>query len=214
MNVYVDPMTINCRKVLAGLKLLDVGYTLMPVNYLAAEHKSTEYLALNPNGSLPVIQDGDFTLWESNAILQYAADKFEREVCYPREAQARADINRWLLWESSSWMPTCYVYLRENCVKPFLGGETDHVVLASEAENFAKLAGILDARLASSSWLCGDAPTIADIAVAAPMHLHFWSGLPLHDHPHLQRWMTDNVEPLSAWKQTHVAEGFIAQPID
>ena len=66
------------------------------------------------------------------------------------------------------------------------------------------LAGILDARLAKSKWLAGDQVTIADIAVAAPMHVHKPQRLPLSDHPNLQRWMTD-VEKLPCWQKTQGA---------
>jgi glutathione S-transferase len=55
----------------------------------------------------------------------------------------------------------------------------------AQAAQFHKLAGILDARLAQSAWVCGDAPTIADIALASPIHLHAWQKLPLADHPNL-----------------------------
>ncbi|MEM7218673.1 MAG: glutathione S-transferase family protein [Pseudomonadota bacterium] len=202
MQVYADPITVNCRKVLAGLEFLDIEYQLEPVNYMAGEHAQEPYLTLNPNASLPALKDGDFVLWESNAILQYAADKAGRDAQYPREPQARADVNRWLLWESSAWFPSCYTYLVENCVKPMMGGAADAEVLAAEAVRFHKLAGILDARLREQAWLCGAAPTIADIAVAAPMHVHGPAGLLLDDYPNLRRWMSDNVEALPAWQAT------------
>ena len=208
MEIYADPITVNCRKVLAGLKLLEVDYNLVKVDYFSGEQKGAAYTALNPNASLPALKDGDLVLWESNAILQYAADKHHKTEFYPADLAKRADVNRWLLWESSSWFPTCYVYLVENCVKPLLGASTDPAVLDAEAENFHKLAGILDQRLSANNWLCGDHITIADIAVAAPMHLHAWAKLPLDRHPNLMRWMTQNIEPLPAWKATHVAEGF------
>lgn len=208
MEIYADPITVNCRKVVAGLKLLDVDYELIKVDYFKGEQKTEPYVTLNPNASLPALKDGDFVLWESNAILQYAADKHGKTEFYPTEPAPRADVNRWLLWESSSWFPTCYVYLVENCVKPLLGEPTDSSVLAAEADNFHKLAGILDERLKTNAWLCGDHPTIADVAVAAPMHLHAWSKLPLDRHANLVRWMTENVEQLPAWKATHVDEGF------
>ena len=213
MDIYADPITINCRKVLAGLQMMEVNYDLVPVSYFDGAHKAADYLAVNPNGFLPAMKDGDFTLWESNAILQYAADKAGKAAFYPTDLQTRADLNRWLLWESSSWMPSCYKYLVENCAKPLLGQEQDPSVLTGEADNFATLAGILDARLAQSSWLCGETPTIADIAVAAPMHLHAWAQLPLGDHPNLTRWMTENVEQLPAWKATNIEEGFVPKPL-
>ena len=207
MQVFADPITVNCRKVLAGLKMLGVDYTLSKVDYFKGEQKSEEFKKINPNAALPAIKDGDMVLWESNAILQYAADKHGKTEYYPTDPAKRADVNRWLLWEAASWFPSCYVYLVENCVKPLLGGAPDQAVLDGEAANFHKLAGILDERLSNSKWLCGDRPTIADIAIAAPMHLHEWSKLPLDKHPNLRRWISTCVEQLPAWKATHVDEG-------
>ena len=86
-----------------------------------------------------------------------------------------------------SAFPSCYTYLVEYVVKPLLKAEPDEAVIAKEAPNWHRLAGILDARLAKSDWLVGDDVTIADIAVAAPMHLHRQQRLPLADHPNLQR---------------------------
>jgi glutathione S-transferase len=142
------------------------------VDYFKGEQKEPAYLAINPNASIPAVTDGDLVRWESNAILQYAADKHGRDSAYPKDLQKRADINRWLLWESSSWFPACYVYLVENCVKPLLGAEPDPAVLTAQDAQFHKLAGILDALLATNDWVCCSLPTIADIALAAPLHLH------------------------------------------
>jgi glutathione S-transferase len=208
VELYADPITVNCRKALAGLQLLGADYTLKKVDYFAGEQKGEAYKAINPNAALPAMKDGDLVLWESNAILQYAADKLGRSEFYPTDPAKRADVNRWLLWEAASWFPSCYVYLVENCVKPLLGDKPDPAVLAGEAENFHKLAGILDDRLSRNTWLCGETPTIADIAVAAPMHLHGWAQLPLENYPNLRRWMTQQVEQLPCWQATHVGEGF------
>lgn len=208
MEILADPITVNCRKVLAGLKMIGAGYTLTKVDYFQGEQKSPEYVAINPNASIPAMRDGDLVLWESNAILQYAADKQGNATAYPTDLKTRADINRWLLWECGAWFPTCYVHLVENCVKPLLEAETDQAVLDAEAENFHKLAGILDSRLASSSWVAGDHATIADVVLASPMHLHGWMKLPLENHRNIVRWMTENVEAADWWKATHVGEGF------
>jgi glutathione S-transferase len=208
MELFADPITVNCRKVVAGLKMLGSDYTLTKVDYFKSEQKSDAFKAINPNAALPALRDGDLVLWESNAILQYAADKGGKAQFYPTDPTKRADINRWLLWEASAWFPSCYVYLVENCVKPLLGGSPDPAVLAGEEERFHKLAGILDERLSRSTWLTGDSPTIADIAVAAPMHLHASQKLPLARHPNLVRWMTKQVEQLPCWKATHVGEDF------
>ncbi|NCV41397.1 MAG: glutathione S-transferase family protein, partial [Betaproteobacteria bacterium] len=75
MKIYADPITVNCRKVLAGLDLIGAKFELEHVDYFKGEQKDAAYLAINPNASLPALVDGDLVLWESNAILQYAADK-------------------------------------------------------------------------------------------------------------------------------------------
>jgi glutathione S-transferase len=208
MKIYADPITANCRKVLAGLKLMNVPYELVHVDYFTAQQKTDWYKAVNPNESVPSMVDGDFTLWESNAILAYAADKHGKAAYYPTDLKTRADIHRWMQWEGSAWFPSAYIYLVENCVKPLLNAEPDPKVLADQAANFHKLADILDSRLAKSEWLCGANVTLADIVCAAPMHLHSFQKLPLAAHPNLQRWMTQKVEKLSCWDDTFVGEGF------
>ena len=132
MKIYADPITVNCRKVLAGLDLIGAPFELEHVDYFKGEQKSPAYLAINPNASIPAMVDDDLVLWESNAILQYAADKAGNHSAYPTNLKIRADINRWLLWESSSWFPSTYVYLVENCVKPLLGGAAHPAVLEAQ----------------------------------------------------------------------------------
>ena len=204
LDVYLDPCTVNSRKVLAGLDLLGTPYTLHQVDYFAGAHKKPEFLAINPNGAVPAAVDGDLALSESNAILQYAADLAGSDEHYPKDLKQRADINRWLLWEGSTWFPSCYTYLVEYVVKPLLKTEPDQAVIDREAPNWHRLAGILDARLGKTRWLAGDTVTIADIAVAAPMHVHRQQRLPLDRHPNLARWMAD-VEGLPCWQRTQGA---------
>ena len=211
LEVYLDPCTVNSRKVLAGLDLLGTPFTLHHVDYFAGAHKRPEFLAINPNGAVPAAIDGDFALSESNAILQYAADLSGSDKHYPKDLKRRADINRWLLWEGSTWFPSCYTYLVEYVVKPLLKSEPDQAVIDKEAPNWHRLAGILDARLAKQKWLAGDGVTIADIAVAAPMHLHNRQRLPLDQHPNLKRWMAD-VEQLPCWQKTQGAVDAATSP--
>jgi glutathione S-transferase len=204
LQVYLDPCTVNSRKVLAGLDLLGTQFELKHVDYFTGAHKTPEFLAINPNGALPAATDGDFTLSESDAILQYAADLSGSDKYYPRDLKQRADVNRWLLWEGSTWFPSCYIYMVEYVAKRLMNAQPDEAVIAREAPNWHRLAGILDARFAKSRWLVGDTVTIADIAVAAPMHLHKWQRLPVDDHLNLKRWMAD-IEELPCWRKTQAA---------
>jgi glutathione S-transferase len=211
LEVYLDPATINSRKVLAGLELVGMPYHVNHVNYFAGAHKQSPYTDLNPNGVLPAAKDGEFTLWESDAILQYAADMSGTDQHYPRDLKKRVDINRWLLWEAAHWQPSCYVFFIENAVKPVIKAPTDRALLDKETPNWRRLAGVLDGRLAKSKWVAGDTVTIADIAVAAPMHVHKKQALPLDDFPNIRRWIAE-VEKLPCWQKTQGAVEAALQP--
>ena len=204
LQVYLDPCTVNSRKVLAGLALLGTDYKFNFIDYFAGAHKSDEYKKINPHATVPSASDGDLTITESNAILQYAADLGGSSPAYPKDLQKRADINRWLLWEASVWFPSCYIYLVEFVVKPLLKTEPDQAVIDAEAPKWHRLATILNDRLSKSKWLTGDEVSIADIAVAAPMHLHAAQRLPLDQMVHLKRWIAD-IEGLPCWQQTQGA---------
>jgi len=203
IKLYYDPITVNCRKVLAGFDLVGLEYESVKMDYFGGDHKKPEYVAVNPNEAIPALVDGDFVLWESNAMLQYGADLTDAATVYPSDARARADINRWHLWEASAWFPSCYVYLVENLVKPFTGSEPDPDVLAGEQARFDHLAAILEARVAGQNFIMGDEVTLADIAVAAPMHLHAQVSLPLDPYPEIRAWMS-RVEALPCWQKTDV----------
>jgi glutathione S-transferase len=184
---------------------MNADYKHNYINYFTGEHKSDEFKKINPHATVPAATDGNLSLTESNAILQYAADVSGNESMYPKDLKQRADINRWLLWEASNWFPCCYVFLVENVVKPLLKAEPDQKALDAESERFHRGAGILDERLSKNKWLTGDNVTIADFAVAAPMHLHAAQKLPLEQYPNLKRWLTEGMEQLESWKKTQGA---------
>ncbi|KAK3111894.1 hypothetical protein LTR53_012388 [Teratosphaeriaceae sp. CCFEE 6253] len=175
-------------------------------NSFKGEQKGEEFVKnINPNATIPAAVDGDCTITESNAILQYAADHTDHgEKAYPKDLKKRADVNRWLLWEASVWFQTCYVYLVQYVVQPLLSAEPDQKTIDAEAPQWHKLASVLDAQLGKTKYITGDHVTIADIAIASPMHLHEASKLPLDDHPNLKRWIAD-IEKLPSWQKTQGA---------
>ncbi len=201
MKLYYDPITVNCRKVVAGLDLIGAGYEDELLSYFGGDHKQPEFRKVNPNAELPALVDGDLVLWESNAILVYGAEKTGNRTAYPADAKIRADIARWLLWECSKWFDACYVYLVQNVVNPILDSTPDQAVLDAHEPAFRNLASILEAALEGREWLCADNPTIADIAVAAPMHLHAVQKLPLDDYPNIRGWIA-RVEGLPCWQNS------------
>ncbi|KAK4929459.1 hypothetical protein LTR28_011763, partial [Elasticomyces elasticus] len=112
LEVYLDPCTVNSRKVLAGLGLLETQYHFNHVDYFAGAHKEKEYLKINPHATVPsAVDDGGPAITESNAILMYAADRDGGHSAYPKDLKQRSEVNRWLLWEASVWFPSCYIYL-------------------------------------------------------------------------------------------------------
>ena len=201
MKLYYDPITVNCRKVVAGLDLVGASYEDELLSYFGGDHKKPEFRQVNPNAELPALVDGDLVLWESNAILVYGAEKTGNRAAYPADAKIRADIARWMLWECSKWFDGCYVYLVQNVVNPILDSTPDQAVLDAHEPVFRGLASILEAGLAGREWLCADQPTIADIAVAAPMHLHAVQKLPLKDYPNIRGWIA-RVEGLPCWQNS------------
>jgi len=203
LEVYCDPCTVNSHKVLAGLDILGYPYNHRYVNYFIAEHKGPDFLKINPHGTVPAAVDGDLKITESNAILQYAAH--DAGSMYPSDRTARATVNQWLLWETSAWFPSCYVYMVEYVVKPLLKAEPDQSVIDAEAPKWHKHAAILNEQLSKTKWLTGDNLTIADVAVAAPMHLHAAMKLPLEKYPSLKHWMTEQIEKIPEWQKTQEA---------
>ena len=204
LEVYLDPCTVNSRKVLAGLDLVKAQYHYNFINYFEGGQKDPEYVKnINPMATVPAAVEGDTLITESNAILQYAAE-ISGSSAYPKDPLQRASVNRWLLWEASVWFGSCYVYLVQNVVQPLLGNKPDESVIAGEADKWNKYAGILDSQLSKTKFLVGDEVTIADIAVAAPMHLHEACKMPLDKHPNLQRWMSE-IEKLPEWQKTQGA---------
>ncbi len=214
MKLYYDPITVNCRKVVAGLDLAGATYESEILDYFGGDHKGDAYTKINPNAELPALVDGDLVLWESNAILVYGAEKTGNTAVYPADAKIRGDIQRWLLWESNRWFNACYVYLVENVVKVLFDDTPDAALLAEHAPTFHRLAKIADDHLAGRDWFSADAVTIADIAMAAPMHLHAAQKLPLENYPHLRAWM-ERVEALPCWKNSdpvpHIAPELLAK---
>ena len=205
LQVYLDPCTVNSRKVLAGLDLIGTKYDFHHIDYFKSEHKGEDFMKINPHATVPAATDGDLSITESNAILMYAADADGGSAAYPKDLKQRADANRWLLWEASVWFPTNYVYLVEYVVKPLLKAEPDQSVIDGEAPKWHKNAGILDARLGKTGkWILGNEPSIVDIAVGAPMHLAEACRLPLDDHPNLKRWYGE-LTKLPAWQKTQAA---------
>ena len=201
MKLYGFPPSPNTRKVQAVAAHMDIPLEFQLVDITKGQSRTPEFLAINPNGRTPVLVDGDFTLWESNAIMQYIAGK-KPNTMWPEGARVRADIARWQFWQVAHWSDGCAGFLFENLVKKLLGmGETDMAVLNKAEAAFHRDAAILDAHLAKHQFLATGALTLADFAVASFLHYAVAAKLPWDRYNNVQAWYA-RIEALPAWRDT------------
>ncbi|HEX9577337.1 MAG TPA: glutathione S-transferase family protein [Myxococcales bacterium] len=112
MDLYYGRMSGNSARAVFGLTEAGVPYRAHVVDTKAGENKSPAYLAVNPMGKIPALADGDFKLWESNAINWYAAEKSPQAHLLPASPEGRADVQRWLFFQSAHVSPACIPVFR------------------------------------------------------------------------------------------------------
>jgi len=202
MKLYGFPASPNTWKVRALAVHIKTPLDFEFVDLLQGAQQSPAFLALNPTGRTPVLVDGDFKLWESNAILQYLASK-SATALYPSDAKSRADIARWQCWDLAHWgAQACQPLIFENLVKKFVNlGPPDAAAVAKGNEAFHKEAKILDAHLAQHKYLVNDTLTIADFAVAAPLFHAQGAAIPLGPYGNIRNWF-ERVSSLPCWSET------------
>lgn len=184
-KVYGDERSGNCYKVKLMLNLLGRDYQWVPVDLFNGQTQTPEFLSLNPNGKVPVLQFEDGTcLWESNAILNYLADG---SAFLPSEPRLRTQVLQWQFFEQYSHEP--YVAVARK-IKKFYN------MPAERAEEYAfcisrgyKALGVMEQQLARTAFLVGDHYSIADIALYAYTHIADEGGFDLSDYPAVRAWM-------------------------
>ena len=166
MKLYAVVGSGNCRKVQATANKLGIDLDVEYLDFFAGELTTPEYLKLNPNGRVPALTDGDFTLWESNAIMQYLADKVPGNALFPPEAQTRADIVRWQCWELAHFNNAFATIAFETVLKArFLNQDPNQGIVDAATESLRGFADILNNHLASSEYVVGNAITLADYSI-------------------------------------------------
>lgn len=204
MRLYHHPMSANARRAVMTALHLEADVDLVLVDLAKGAQRKPEYLKLNPNGKVPVLDDGGFVLWESHAIMQYLADQTPGQTVYPEDARARADVNRWLFWSAHHLTPSISVLNWENVVKRVLGaGDPDPSAVQRGEAQVTDCAAILDAHLAGKRWVLGDRLTLADFSLASPLMAIGPARLPVTGFANVMRWF-GRVQELDAWKRTAV----------
>jgi glutathione S-transferase len=165
------------------LSMLDLPVEVVEIDLVSKGHKTPAFLAMNPFGQVPVIRDGGITLADSNAILVYLAGRYapEPEAWLPREALAAAAVQRWL---SVAAGQLAYGPSAARVAELFKRPANLEAVERSHA-----LFAVMEQHLASSAFLAGNAPTLADIANYSYVARAPEGRVSLEPYPHLCAWL-------------------------
>ncbi|CAN5840093.1 glutathione S-transferase [soil metagenome] len=200
MKIYSIQASNNCRRVNATVQHL--GLEADVVDPSMGDLKKPEFLALNPNGKVPLLVDGDLKLWESRAIMQYVASKKPGNTLWPADPKRQADIARWQFWEASHLSKGTGAFAFENLFKKmFMKQDADPAALAAGEKEWHTYAPILNAQLETRKWICGDELTLADFSVGACFSYAEASGLPWDSYTHIKAWL-GRLNEIPAWKNT------------
>jgi glutathione S-transferase len=165
------------------LTLLDLPYEFQEVDLSAGEHKQPPFLALNPFGQVPVLEDGDAVIADSVAILVYLAGKYDpARVWLPVDPLAAAEVQRWL----SVAQGAIFNGPNKARLAKLFGRPVDHQLASQEAST---LFEILDAHLAKQAFFVGVAPTIADVALYSYIAVANEGELSLKPYTYLPAWL-------------------------
>lgn len=182
LKLYQFAVSGNAHKARMLLSFLGLDYESIAVDGLNKQHKTAEFLAMNPFGQVPVLVDGDFSLRDSNAILVYLARQYGNTDWLPNEPQALAQVMAWLATSANelAWGPSRlrvhYKFGRE-------------INVAESEQITANLLAILEAQLTASDWLALDHITIADLAIYPYIALAPEGKVDLSPYPAILAWL-------------------------
>ena len=198
MRYYYHPSSPNCRKCTTLLDLLGIDAERHIVDLSRGEQLQPAFLAINPNGKVPALVDGERAIWESNAIIIHLAENAGSDL-WPAD-ERRLEILKWMFWEQGHLMYAAGIPFFERVLKPAIGlGPADEKRVAEALASFRRLSTVLDAQLASRSFLVADALTLADLAVASNFSYAELGGLPVGEFENVTRWLAE-LDKIPAWR--------------
>lgn len=190
LTIWGRANSVNVQKVLWCLAELDLAYERIDAGMQFGKNDQPDYLAMNPNGRVPTLVDGDYVLWESNSVMRYLCMAYGGgSPIYPVEPKPRAGVDRWLDWSLSTLQPVdrpvFWALVRTPAEK------RDMAVIQKDADAEAMVWRIAETRLADQRFIEGDQFTIADIAIGAFARRWFGvEGVTKPQLPNLARWFS------------------------
>ena len=188
LTIWGRANSVNVQKVLWCAEELGLSYRRIDAGMAFGRNTEPDYLAMNPNGRVPTLVDGDFVLWESNSIMRYfALVHGQGSPIYPDAANARAAVDRWLDWTLSTLQPVDRPVFWALVRTPL--EKRDMIAIQKDADAEAAVWRIPDAQLATRQFIEGDQFTLADIALGAYARRWFGvEGIRKPRFPNLERW--------------------------
>jgi glutathione S-transferase len=188
ITVWGRATSANVQIVMWALAELGLSYERLDRGHIFGGLDTPEYLAMNPNGLVPVLKDsGSEPLWESAAIVRYLGAKYGSEQFWPADPLKRAGVDKWAEWIKTSFGPA----LLTGIFWPLIGVKPenrDMAALAAAETRLAKLALMIDDRLADGPYLGGSEPCFADILVGTPLYRYFTLDFDRADTPNLSAY--------------------------
>jgi glutathione S-transferase len=198
MKLHIVPGSPNSRKVEAVLHHLGLKADIQEYDFFAGDLRKPSYLALNLNARVPTLEDGNFVLWESNAIMQYLADKAGDDQLFPRKPQTRADVARWQFWELVHFNRPFGALAFETVAKARRGLEPDAATVALAQAELARNTPVLEAHLAGRRYLVGNAVTLADYSMVTLESYRSQVPFDWSPYSHLNAYL-DRMNKLEPW---------------
>ena len=188
LTIWGRPNSVNVQKVLWCLSELELTYERIDAGMEHGRNREADYLAMNPNGRIPTLVDGDYVLWESNSIMRYLCMAYGQvSPIYPHDAKCRAAVDRWLDWTLSTLQPVDRPVFWALVRTPV--AQRDMAAIQRDADAATEVWRIIDRQLATRRFIEGDQFTLADIAIGA--FARRWlgvEGIIRPELPQLNRW--------------------------
>ncbi len=186
ITLWGRPTSVNVQKVRWALAELALGYEHIPLGGRYGGNQAPAYLAMNPNGLVPTLRDGDLVVWESHAILRYLAARYGAGTLWPEQVEARALVDQWTDWTATTFQPAWIAVFWAVIRTP--ESKRDAARIASAIEATEQCLAILDGRLGQVPWLGGEALTYADIVAGAGMFRWTTMEIERQEHRHVAAW--------------------------
>lgn len=202
LKIHAFPLSPRGFKALCFANHIGIDYEFVFCDLRKGAQRTPEFTALNLNQRMPVLEEDGWSLWESNAILQYLATRKPEAGLLPRDERGRADVARWMFWESAHWDQACAILVFERFVKQvFQNAGPDEKEVEKGIAQFHRAGKVLDGHLEGRRYLCNDTLSIADFAVGAALIMSDMAQFPLEDYAQIKRWFAQ-LTALPAWQKT------------